>query len=220
VKFTHSFVTVGHYIIQMDDKWFKQRQKIVGVTAEQIAAAIKRDRSVVSRVYTGRQKMTLDLAEAFAQVLNVSLATVLEKAGVASSDPLTSTDPTFAKGDAAPYTPTNLESMKANAVADALKGSGNNTHLFKVYSKAMALAGILAGDLILVDKEKSERVQRGDVVLAKCFIKGGTSTTLLRRLEPPVLVAASVEPEDQRVYVVDGDNVTIVGKVIALWRSA
>jgi SOS-response transcriptional repressor LexA len=220
VIFTHSFVTVGHYIIQMDDKWFKQRQKIVGVTADQIADAIKRDRSVVSRVYTGRQKMTLDLAEAFAQILKVPLATVLEKAGVTSAAVIASTDPTFAKGDAAPYTPENLEAAQVNAVAMALSGSSNNTHIYKVYTQAMALAGMLLGDLILVDKEQSERVKRGDIVLARCYIKGGQSCTLLRRLEPPVLVAASVHAEDQRVYVIDNDNVAIMGKVIALWRRA
>ena len=42
-------VTICH---QMDDKWFKAQQKRVGVTADQIAAEMGRDRSAVSSIYT------------------------------------------------------------------------------------------------------------------------------------------------------------------------
>ena len=57
----------------MDDKWFKRQQKRAGVTAEDIAEELGRDRSVVSRIYVGRQRMTLDQARVFAKVLEIPL---------------------------------------------------------------------------------------------------------------------------------------------------
>jgi SOS-response transcriptional repressor LexA len=219
VKFTHYFVGVCDYVSRMDDKWFKQQQKIAGVTADQIAQAIGRDRSLVSRVYTGRQKMTLDLAQAFADILQVPLATVLEKSGIASADALASADPSFADGDAMPVSPTTQIGRQADALTLALGGKNHNIELYRVQSHAMALAGMLLGDLILVDKNQSERITSGDMVLAKVYQRGGKSCTVLRRFEAPVLVSASMLPEDARVYVVDGETVSISGKVVACWRT-
>jgi hypothetical protein len=61
-------------------------------------------------------------------------------------------------------------------------------------------------------------VRPGDVVIAQVYDRGGSAKTVLRRFEPPVLVAASMDPEDWRVHVVDGNNVLIRGKVVASWR--
>ena len=60
----------------MDDKWFKQQQKRVGATAEDIAQKMGRTRANVSNIYTGRQKMSLEWARAFAEVLQVPIDAV------------------------------------------------------------------------------------------------------------------------------------------------
>lgn len=208
--------------VLMDDKWFKQQQKRVGVTAEDIARVMGRSRANVSHILTGRQRMSLEWAKAFAEVLQVPLATVLEKAGVADASTVQQITPGFAESDAAQWVsaPSAAEGATVRGVASALGADRPGVDIWQVKGQAMALAGLLAGDFILVDTHASERARVGDTVVAQIYNNAtGTATTVLRRFEPPVLVAASIDPADGRVHVVDGTNVVIRGKVIASWRT-
>mgnify|MGYP001611132325 CR=1 FL=1 len=205
----------------MDDKWFKQQQKRVGVTAEDIARKMGRDRSTVSHIYTGRIRMSLDWAKVFAEVLQVPLATVLEKAGVSDAPTAQQIVPGFAESDAAPWVagPAMAEGGAVRSVASALGADRPGIDIWRVKGQAMALAGLLTGDYMLIDTHASERARPGDVVVAQIYNNAtGSAVTVLRRFEPPVLVAASIDPADGRVHVVDGVNVVVRGKVIASWR--
>lgn len=208
----------------MDDKWFKQQQKKVGVTAEDIAKAIGRDRSLVSRIYVGRQKMTFEQAKAFAKVLEAPLDEILERAGLApngdgSYEVRGSLTGGFSEGDAAPYKASAAETDTTKRIA-ALMGQGPGVDTWTVTSETMRMSGYLPGDTILVDTHQSERAKAGDVVIAQIYDwQTGSAKTVLRRNEPPVLVADGLSQNDQRVLVVDGNNVVIKGKVIAQWRN-
>lgn len=199
----------------MDDKWFKRQQKIAGITAEDIAARIGRDRSLVSRILNGRQRMSLEWAKAFSDALGVPLATVLEKAGVTGSETVAQLSPGFAEADAVPFVhrPEDPGAM----IARALGADRPGVDVWRVKGEAMMLDGTLPGDHLLVDTHQAERCSAGDLVLVQIYSRTD-ATTLLRRYEPPVLVAASPHAADRRVHVVDGVNVVIRGKVIASWR--
>jgi len=203
----------------MDVQWFKQQQKRVGVTAEAIAERMGRDRSVVSRMYVGRQRMSLDQAKVFSEVLQVPLATILEKAGLTDEPTAQQVSPGFAESDVAAWLPRPglAEGLPVRTIAAAL-GERPGVDVWRVKSRAMALAGVLEGDFFLLDTHQAERVKPGDLVVAQVYSRTG-ATTVLRRFEPPVLVAASADPEDGRVHVVDGVNVIIRGKVVAVWRA-
>ena len=203
----------------MDDKWFKTQQKRVGVTADQIADRLGRDRSVVSKILSGKQRMTLEWANAFAEVLQSDLATVLEKAGVADGQITQRVAPGFAESDATAWVPGPglAENAPVRGVAEVLGATRPGIDIWRVKSRAMALAGLIEGDFMLVDSNQAERVRAGDVVIAQLYTRTGANT-VLRRFEPPVLVASSADPDDARVHVVDGTNVVIRGKVIASWR--
>lgn len=202
----------------MDDKWFKQQQKRVGVTAEDIARHLGRDRSVVSKIYTGQRSMTLEFARKFAEVLEVPLAEVLERAGVGTSIELKSMAPGLSEGDAAPWSPKENDRRKTPTIAEAF-GARAGVDIWQVKTGSMALQGYLPGDYMLVDTHQAERAKNGDVVVAQIYDNAkNRAVTVLRRLEAPVLVAASMEPEDRRVHVVDGVNVVVRGKVVASWR--
>ena len=204
----------------MDDKWFKQQQKRVGVTADDIAKKMGRTRANVSHILTGRTRMSLDWAKAFSEVLQVPLATVLEKAGVTDAPTVQAVSPGFAESDAAPWVagPGLAEAREVPTIAQALGGGSPGVDVWQVRSQAMMLAGLLTGDFMVVDTHQAERVKPGDVVVAQVYSRTG-ATTVLRRYEPPVLVAASTDPADWRVHVVDGVNVVIRGKVTASWRN-
>ena len=205
----------------MDDKWFKMQQKRVGVTADVIAATLGRDRSVVSKILAGKQRMTLEWAKAFAEVLQVPLAEVLEKAGTIDKPTAQQIAPGFSESDAAAWIPGPglAEAAGVRSIAQVLGADRPGVDIWRVRSRAMQLAGYMPDDFLLVDTHAAERVRPGDVVIAQIYSNAtGTAATVLRRLEPPVLVAASTDPEDARVHVVDGVNVLVRGKVVASWR--
>ncbi len=203
----------------MDDKWFKAQQKKVGITADAIAAVLGRDRSVVSKILSGKQRMTLEWARAFATALQVEVATVLEKAGIADAPTVQAVSSGFAESDAAPWVPgpEPAGAREVSTVAQALGGNRPGVDVWRVKGQVMALSGLLAGDFMLVDTHQAERVKPGDLVVAQVYTRTGAAT-VLRRYEPPVLVAASADPTEGRVHVVDGINVVIRGKVVASWR--
>lgn len=204
----------------MDDKWFKAQQKKVGATADDIAKVMGRARSNVSHILNGHQRMSLEWAQAFAQVLQVPVAVVLEKAGTLEPAAAQQLQPGFSESDVAAWVPGPgfAEGQTVRTIADVM-GAKPGVDIWRVRSRAMALAGLIEGDFMLVDTFQSERVKAGDVVIAQVYDKNvGAATTVLRRFEPPVLVAASADPADGRVHVVDGNNVVVRGKVVASWR--
>lgn len=202
----------------MDDKWFKSQQKKVGVTAEDIAKKMGRARSNVSHILSGHQRMSLEWAKAFSEVLQQPLDVILEKAGVTDGATAQRVVPGFSGGDAAAWRPGPglAETASIKSVATAL-GERPGVDVWRVQTRAMALAGLLEGDFMLVDTHQAERVKPGDIVIAQVYNRTG-ATTVLRRYAPPVLVAASADPADAGVHVVDGVNVVVRGKVIASWR--
>lgn len=163
--------------------------------------------------------MSLDWAKTFAEVLQVPLATVLEKAGVTDIPTAQELQPGFVDSDAAPFVPGPglAESAQVKAIAQIF-GARSGVEVWRVKSSAMALGGYLPGDFMVVDTHQAERVKAGDAVVAQIYSRG-SAVTVLRRFEPPVLVAASTDPADARVHVVDGVNVVIRGKVTNIWRT-
>ena len=203
----------------MDMVWFKKLQRSKGVTSFDLGEAINRDRSVISRIVNGSQKMTLDQARAFADLLGVPLPEMIERSGLGEKQTAQEFAPGFSESDAAAWIPGPglSETAPIKSVAAAL-GERPGVDVWRVKSRAMALAGLLEGDFMLVDTHQSERVKAGDIVIAQVYNRTG-ATTVLRRFEPPVLIAASIDPADGRVHVVDGVNVVVRGKVIASWRA-
>ena len=202
----------------IDDKWFKAQQRKAGVTADDIAKRMGRTRSAVSHIYMGRQPMSLEWAKAFSEVLQAPLDEVLRRAGIADDATAQAIAPGFAESDAAAWIPKQGEGRKVQAIAEAF-GARPGVDVWQIKSDAMALQGILPGDFALIDTHAADTARAGDTVMAQVYDNArGRAITILRRFEPPVLVAASASMDDRRVHVVDGINVVIRGKVIASWR--
>ncbi len=203
----------------MDKDWFKRRLRMQGKTSDDLAKAIGRDRAVVSRIMNGHQQMSLDQAKVIAGELGVDVSEVLVRSGMTDAPMAQALQPGFAESDAAAWVPgpALAEGASVASIAAAMGGGKPGIDVWRVRSQAMALAGMLAGDFMLVDSNQAERVKPGDVVVAQIYNRTG-ATTVLRRFEPPVLVSDSADPTDRKVHVVDGINVVIRGKVVASWR--
>lgn len=204
----------------MDVKWFKDQQKRAGVTAEDIAARAGRSRSNVSNIYAGGQRMSLHWAQAFAETLGQPLDEVLRRAGIDTAGQSTQTPTGFSDGDAAPFHAAPPQLRKINQRAACFGGDRPGVDVWQVQTSALALNGMLPGDYFLLDTDRAEAARPGDMVVAQHYDwQTGSATTLLRRYEPPVLVAASLDPNERRVLVVDGRNVAIRGVITASWRD-
>jgi transcriptional regulator with XRE-family HTH domain len=203
----------------MDEKWFKDQQRKAGITAEDIARRMGRDRSTVSHIYTGRIRMSFDWAKAFAEAFGVSVGEILARAGIADSADVRELSPGFSDGDAALWVPKAGHDRQMLEVASAL-GAKAGVDVWRVRNKALSQSGYLPDDFVLVDSHKSEHVKAGDVVLAQIYNNVlGTAMTVLRLFLPPVLVSFPEAGEVPSVNVVDGVNVVIRGKVMASWRE-
>lgn len=201
----------------IDDKWFKAQQRKAGVTAEDIAQIMGRSRTNVSHILNGRQRMSLEWGQAFSEALQVPLATILEKAGVTKPQVAQQLTPGFTESDATPWLNSGRADDPVNIVAAALGAGRPGTEVWQVRGRSMLLSGYQPNDHIVIDTYASERIRAGDVVIAQHHQPNGAAIALLRRYEPPVLVAASTDVSDRRVLVVDGANVVIKGKVLARW---
>lgn len=205
----------------MDDKWFKAQQKRTGLTSFDLAAAIGRDRSVISRIINGGQVMTLEQARIFAEMMGVPLTEMVERAGLANRPTAQMLSPGFTESDAAAWVPgpSLAEGAAVRGIAAALGGDRPGVDIWRVRSCAMQMAGYMPDDYMLVDTHAADRARPGDVVIAQIYNNAtGTALTVLRRLDPPVLTAASADPADAKAHVVDGVNVLVRGKVVASWR--
>lgn len=202
----------------MDAVWFKKRQRAAGVTSHDLGEALGRDRTIVSRIYNGTQKMTLEQARIFAEQLRADFAEVLEKAGLTDAPTARRLQPGLSEGDAAPWAgKPETEAEDFDAIARCF-GKRPGVDVWRVTSGAMSLAGMLPGDFFLLDTHATPHA--GDAVVAQVYdAASGEATTVLRRLEPPALVAASADPKDWRPFIVDGRNVAVMGKVRASWRG-
>lgn len=163
--------------------------------------------------------MTLDWAKAFAEVLDVSVSEVLERAGVLDSATEGPVERGFSDGDAAQFVGPEPKLREVMGQAEAFGGGRPGIDVWTVREPSMALHGYQPGDLILVDTHLSERTKAGDVVVAQVYDNtNGSARTVLRRVDPPVLVAAHPDPMQGKAYVIDGVNVVIRGVVMASWR--
>lgn len=214
-----SIEVVGAYLGPMNKTWFNTRLRMVGKTGGDLADAIGRDRAVVSRILNGHQTMTLEQAKCFAEVLGVDVSEVLVQAGMAKQRVAKVFRTGFSESDAANYEGSNHEAVQFAHIKQAMGLDRNGVEVWRMKSSAMSLNGILDGDFLLVDLSQSDRVKAGDAVVAQIYNNASASAvTVVRRFEPPVLVAGSMDRADQRVQVVDGVNVVIRGKVVAVLR--
>lgn len=205
----------------MDATWFKKRQRQVGVTSYDLGDAIHRSRTVISRILNGYQKPTFEQAQIFAEKLDVALPEMLERLGLADPETARQLTPQNQTGDAAPWhADERSRDGPHGLIAHALGGGRPGVDIWRVRSACMALGGILIGDFILVDTHQRDTAKPGDVVIAQVYDHmAGSATTALRRLQPPVIISQSADPDDARVHVVDHNNVVIMGKVIGTWRT-
>jgi hypothetical protein len=219
-KITLFYEVCGGYLMNMDISWFKLQQRRAGVTSQDLAVAIGRDRSVISRIYHERQPMSFEQAKVFAATLEVPLHEVLLHAGLAKASEAQTLRRGHSESDVSLYQDDNGEMDKSAASFGIDPVTGGALEKWLVRRNSMRLAGFLIGDVVFVEIGNQAMCRQGDVVVATSHdMRSGSDMYLLRRFEPPVIVACGFDNEFDRVHVVDFNSVMIYGRVKKLLRS-
>jgi len=104
------------------------------------------------------------------------------------------------------------------AVIAALAPDAKRADLWQNHSAALDLAGILPGDVLVVDIG-DVRALPGEIVCAQVYRRtGDDAETVFRIYEPPFLVARSSDRRFTKPLLMDGENVSVRGRVRASFR--
>lgn len=109
-------------------------------------------------------------------------------------------------------------SAEAGLIA-MLAPTAKRADLWVMHSRALDLAGILPGDMMVVDIGDAH-ARKGDIVCAQVHSRtSDEAETLFRIYEKPYLVALSSERRYAKPLQVDDNDVTIMGRVLASFRQ-
>lgn len=201
----------------MDATFFKERQKRLGVTNDDLARAIGRDRAVISNIYSGKRPMKPAEADVFSRLLNVPVEQVLAAAGVFTQAAVAMARPSGMAEDARPFDWTGAPERDAMAALFNLDRSG--VDVWRVSTDAMTVAGYRQGDAIVVDTRRPDAYRKGDDVIVQVYdLSSGSAVTLLRRVEPPIIFALPSNLAQIQPMVIDNERIVVRGIVVGSWR--
>jgi len=201
----------------MDAQWFKARQRQLGVTSFDIGQALGRDRTIVSRILNGRQRLAADQVDVFADLLRVDRATIEEKAGLRAISDLKKPAQGFEDGEAALWS--GIDGRQDRTMLSALGLDGAEIWVWRLKTHLLDADGFKANDFLAVDHSADGQPADGDIVVAQVYDNQlGTAETVVRRYAPPVLLTSHPSEEGRKVSIVDEKNVSIRGRVVASWR--
>lgn len=101
---------------------------------------------------------------------------------------------------------------------EAMRAGRNSVEPWVVKSRALDLLGVLPGDILLIDENR--RPKAGDIVCAQVTeLASGSTETVMRRYDPPFIVAHSAKMGPQRPELVDDERVIITGVEAGLLRA-
>jgi hypothetical protein len=121
----------------------------------------------------------------------------------------------FAETEAEPYVAEPEDPLQA-AIAAIIAGR-NGIDPWVMKSRALEAAGILPGDIMIVDLNAGP--VDGRPVCAQLYDRQGRAETVFRLYEKPFLVAASHDAALRRPVLIDDERVIIRGTVIASLRA-
>jgi SOS-response transcriptional repressor LexA len=192
-------------------------------TAKEFSDRFKIAQATYSTHESGARGIRLETAQYYAKLLNANTAWLLTGEGyglepdevIPPSGPKPEVEAVDFLGEhpslREKYREIFRDTMEEPSLEDDYWG------VFKVKESAMNVDGILKDDIVIVDFG-SER-EDSDIVLASINSNASSRVIyIIRRYEPPFLLARSTSP-DYRTWIVDDNDVTVVGSVAVVVRS-
>ncbi len=204
----------------MDVDFFKARQKALGLTTEDLGRAIGRDRTAISKMYSGGRLLKPEEVRGLAEALQLTVDEVLDHAGMKEPAIVRSiAQAGFAESEAKPFDWQGRGGERA-ALSSAFNLNRPGVEVWSVQGRSMDLAGYLEGDAILVDRLRADRAKAGDDVIAQVYdFATGSARTVFRRYDPPFIFPVSTDQAELKPQLVDNDRIVVVGVVTLSWRT-
>jgi len=181
-----------------------------GLSQEQLALAIGRTKSVISRIESGETRLDLDVAQKIADTLNTTLADVL---GIGPG----SQGPRGFSEDVHPYVAIGPDDHFT-------RGLGPNEYLLTVDTNVCENAGIKRGDVVVVNDSAAAvaGVAPLDVVIVMYHHPEtpNTATQLLRQFVPPNLLITNSDSDNARSINLAKEDAHIVSVFTGMRRRA
>jgi hypothetical protein len=192
--------------------WIKAVQVYLGVSLTELARRAKIAPSTLQRPINDPDWDSL--------LSDRTLAAVAEVAGLRPFEFPSRPGAGFGEPEAVPYQYEDmgsaLDSNVDRAVRELTRGR-NGRDPWVIQSHALELAGLLPGDIVIVDLNLQPKPK--DVVCAQLYDWSGTKAeTVFRIYEPPYLLTNSLRFGTQKPVPVDGREVVIKGVVDGLFR--
>ena len=187
-----------------------------GIPQTELAAILGRDKSVVTNLFQGRRRLKADEAAKIAERIGVSIAEVMGRI-----EP-----PSHGFSEAAVLIPFQYAPKSSRKIAGVVKKgekffleAENNlsktAYALEMADDSMNLAGIIAGDVIISELNRS--FNNESMVVAQHYQKGG-AVTIIRYFSTPFLFPRSSNCEFRPLHL-EHDDVRIVSPVLKLIRA-
>jgi repressor LexA len=183
----------------MDTKWFRGRMKSLGLNQDDIGAALRHDRSAVSRIIQGSRPLHFDEIEPLAEALKVPVFELLYRAGLWRSGrvPVLHAAFLFAAAEAAAFYASPPEHKPIATDAVITEYPADTLFALRIADDAMDLIAP-SGSTIVIDYSHRE-LRDGDLAVfrreGEAIFRRYRHSARQRFLEP-----ASSNPRHERLF--------------------
>lgn len=185
-----------------------------GITQTELARLLGRDKSVVTNLLQGKRQLKADEAGVIARELGVPVAEILGLQEDAVGG--------VAEAVLIPFQHAPQRSKRARQVVhkggryylEEGGGFSPRAYALEVRDDGLNLSGVLPGDVVISELDRP--VRPGQLVVAQHYAEGG-AVTLVRRFDPPYLMAHSTSPHHRALHL-EQDDVRVVSPVLKLVR--
>lgn len=195
----------------MDSEWFQNRMDEKGLTQEDVGQEIHRDRSVVSRIFSGEVSLQLSDVQGFARILETCPIEILYRAGLWDTRPELYLAPVINSVEAGSFVETTPDEPPYTSNTIIVEHPNRTVFALMVTGDSMDRVAP-EHSLIVVDySEKNARdgelfvFRRHGEATFKRFRKDKSGI----RLEPD-----STNPRHTPIFPENGDHIEVIGRVI------
>lgn len=200
----------------MDLSRLKELLEEFGITQTQIAQLLKRDRAVITNLMQGKRNLKADEAVTIANFLKVPVTEILgvDKLASGFSEPAMIPFQHAPSGEACKSR--HVVKKKGKYFLEVEQVSTPKMFALEVRDDSLNLSGFLPGDIVIADTER--KIAGGDVVIIQHYDDArDTAETILRRYQPPMLLAHSTRAEFLPLKEKD-KSVRVIAPVLKLMR--
>lgn len=201
----------------MDLSYLKKLMKLRGISQTDLAEILGRDKSVITNLFQGKRQLKVAEAMVIAEHMEVPVSQLFGMDEQENSG--------FMEAALIPFQHEPKQWKKHGNIickegkffleAGDLGEFSSKAYVLQVQDDSMNLSGLLEGDLIISELDRS--CKSGQIVVVQHY-QGRGAKTLIRRYDQPLLLPHSTNPAFKPLHI-DKDEVRIVSPLLKMVRA-